>query len=63
MAEYMVTVKLSKAAPGYAWDAGVIVTDEELQAEGVTDVRLLESLGILKKQSKKVVKDEQVSTK
>lgn len=58
--DYIIKVKLSKAAPGYAWEVGETVTDEQLQAEGVTDVKLLESLGILKKQSKKAVKDEQI---
>ena len=58
--DYIIKVKLSKAAPGDAWEVGETVTDEQLQAEGVTDVKLLESLGILKKQSKKAVKDEQI---
>ena len=58
--DYIIKVKLSKAAPGHAWEVGETVTDEQLQAEGVTDVKLLESLGILKKQSKKAVKDEQI---
>ncbi len=59
--DYQILVKLSKAEPGHAWEVGEIVTDEQLQADGVTDVKKLIDIGLIKKA--KVKKDEQISIK